>query len=174
MNAVRKNITTDRATFGKRERSAPKTGRDTGGSSVRHASSKHDNRREKDKSTEHKRCNIASLNPREFNQAPTTTLSINGLMLNVKFMIDTGAAPNLIKERNVLANTSISRDDILYLSGITQEKIATLGSMHLNFLGYKIKMHAVPNNFSIVQEGILGSDFLCDNATIDFPKKVLS
>ncbi|KAL6256685.1 hypothetical protein P5V15_012804 [Pogonomyrmex californicus] len=34
-------------------------------------------------------------------------------------------------------------------------------------------MHVVPNNFPIVQEGILGSDFLCDNATIDFPRKLL-
>ncbi|KAL6252240.1 hypothetical protein P5V15_015214 [Pogonomyrmex californicus] len=91
-------------------------------------------------------------------------------MPDVKFMIDTGAAPNLIKERNILSHTSVFRDDILYLSGITQGKIATLGSMQLDFLGYKIKMHAVPNNFPIVQEGILGSDFLCDNATIDFPK----
>ncbi|KAL6252256.1 hypothetical protein P5V15_015749 [Pogonomyrmex californicus] len=61
----------------------------------------------------------------------------------------------------------------MYLSGITQGKIATLGSIQLNFLGHKIKMHSVPDNFPIVQEGILGAEFLSDNATIDFSRKVL-
>ncbi|KAL6252043.1 hypothetical protein P5V15_015024 [Pogonomyrmex californicus] len=115
---------------------------------------------------------MSTLNPREFNQAPTATLTIKGLMPNVKFMIDTGAAPNLIKERNILSHTSIFKDNILYLSGITQGKIATR-VYATRLLGYKIKMHAVPNNFPIVQEGILESDFLCDNATIDFPRKLL-
>lgn len=86
-------------------------------------------------------------------------------------MVDTGAAPNLIKERNILPNTQVNEKAVAYLSGITEGQIATLGIVETSFKEQKIKFHIIPNNFPIVQEGILGADFLNDHALIDYSKK---
>lgn len=86
-------------------------------------------------------------------------------------MVDTGAAPNLIKKRALHPETRIRTDDPLYLSGITSGRIKTLGSAEIELIGHLITVHIVPNNFPIAQEGILGSDFLHDAACIDFIKK---
>lgn len=82
-------------------------------------------------------------------------------------MIDTGAAPNVIKENFVGNKRKINQCEILYLNGITPEKIKTLGSIEIELLGYPVTLHVVPNEFPIVQEGILGSDFLQDASKID-------
>ena len=86
-------------------------------------------------------------------------------------MVDTGAAPNLIKERNLHPETNINRSDTLYLSGITSGKIKTLGSVKVEYKGYPILMHTVSDRFPITQEGILGSDFLRDATNIDLKNR---
>ncbi|KMQ89174.1 enzymatic polyprotein endonuclease reverse [Lasius niger] len=63
---------------------------------------------------------------------------------------------------------NIRKDDTLYLSGITDGKIKTLGSIRIFYMGYPLDMHVVQDNFPIPQEGILGSDFLQDASKIDF------
>lgn len=88
-------------------------------------------------------------------------------------MVDTGAAPNIIKRRALHPETRIRTDDPLYLSGITSGRIKTLGSAEIELMGHVITVHVVPNNFPIAQEGILGSDFLHDAACIDFIKKCI-
>lgn len=86
-------------------------------------------------------------------------------------MVDTGAAPNLIKKRNVHPETPISSQETLLLSGITKGKVKTLGSINIIFMGYPLTFHIVPDNFPIAQEGILGSDFLRNTSRIDFQEK---
>lgn len=88
-------------------------------------------------------------------------------------MVDTGAAPNLIKFRNLSPETEIRENDRLFLSGITDGRIETLGSIQLAYKGYPVKMHVVQNNFPIPQEGILGSDFLRDASQIDFKNQFI-
>ncbi|XP_070154034.1 uncharacterized protein [Polyergus mexicanus] len=83
-------------------------------------------------------------------------------------MVDTGAAPNLIKLRSLHPEANILDTDKLLLSGITDGKIETLGSIQILYMGYPIDMHVVRNNFPVPQEGILGSDFLRDASKIDF------
>ncbi|KAL6257817.1 hypothetical protein P5V15_011411 [Pogonomyrmex californicus] len=83
-------------------------------------------------------------------------------------MVDTGAAPNLIKKRCLRLDTSVTENDTIYLTGITDGKIETLGSAKIEFGSHEITLHVVPDSFPIAQEGILGSDFLHDDATIDF------
>lgn len=87
-------------------------------------------------------------------------------------MIDTGAAPNLIKRRSVRSEV-IVRDENVYLSGITKERIKTLGTIKISYMGYPIELQVVPDNFPITQEGILGSDFLEDVSVIDLENKAV-
>jgi len=85
-------------------------------------------------------------------------------------MIDTGAAPNVIKKRSLHPEIIIKRDDTLFLSGITNGRVETLGSIEISVMGHPVTLHVVPDNFPIAQEGILGSDFLRDASTINLSK----
>ncbi|EFN84673.1 hypothetical protein EAI_04357, partial [Harpegnathos saltator] len=79
------------------------------------------------------------------------------------FMIDTGAAPNLIKRGTLTRNNEINLNDTLLLKGITAGSIPTLGSTTIKYMGFPIKLHVindVNDDFPIAQEGILGSAFL--------------
>lgn len=89
-------------------------------------------------------------------------------------MIDTGAAPNLIKNRNVAPSTPVSHHDPLHLSGITSGTVRTLGAIESNIHGHPLTLHIVPDEFPITQEGILGADFLRGSATISFPNEYVS
>ncbi|XP_011859737.1 PREDICTED: uncharacterized protein LOC105557175 [Vollenhovia emeryi] len=88
---------------------------------------------------------IAVLSPNDFRHAPTITLSAEGLSKDSKFMVDTGAAPNLIKP----------------------------SSININYLGHRINLHMVTDDFPISQNGILGSDFLQDASRIDFSENLV-
>ena len=105
--------------------------------------------------------------------APTVALAADGLLQETTFMVDTGAAPNLIKIRSLHPETKIRSDDTLYLSGITDGRIKTLGSTEIFYMGHPLNIHAVPNNFPISQEGILGSDFLQDASSINFKDRAV-
>jgi len=85
-------------------------------------------------------------------------------------MIDTGAAPNLIKYEKVKADEYIDANSRIFLSGITGDKIKTLGILDAKCLGHRLRFQVVNNNFPIPQDGILGSDFLRDASKIDFLK----
>lgn len=88
-------------------------------------------------------------------------------------MIDTGAAPNLIKKRNLHPGTRIRADQTVFLRGITDGSIETLGSIDIVFMGHPVTLQVVGNDFPITQEGILGSDFLRDASRIDFAKRIV-
>ena len=89
-------------------------------------------------------------------------------------MIDTGAAPNLIKIRNRRPEIYVQTQQSILLSGITDGNIKTLGAVEIKFMGYAIILQVVTNDFPISQEGILGSDFLCSATKIDFVQKILT
>jgi len=86
-------------------------------------------------------------------------------------MVDTGAAPNVIKKRSLHPEAVIKRDDTLFLSGITNGRVETLGSVEIFVMGHPVTLHVVPDNFPIAQEGILGSDFLRDASTINLSER---
>lgn len=87
-------------------------------------------------------------------------------------MIDTGAAPNLIKQRSVHPEVTM-KDENVYLSGITKERIKTLGTIKTTYMGYPLELQVVPNDFPITQEGILGNDFLDDVSVIDLENRAV-
>lgn len=116
---------------------------------------------------------IAILNSNDFSHALSVTISANGLLRNTEFMIDTSAAPNLIKKRNLYPGTRIRADKTVFLRGITDGSIETLGSVSVKFIGHPVTLQVIGNDFPITQEGILGSDFLCDASRIDFTKRAI-
>lgn len=89
-------------------------------------------------------------------------------------MIDTGAAPNIIKKRNILPENKINTGNTFVLSGITQGNIATLKSVKINYMGYPIELHVVSDSFPITQENILRSTFLNDAESINFKKQQIT
>jgi len=80
-------------------------------------------------------------------------------------MIDIGVEPNLIKARNVHSDTQILREDKLHIVGVTDGFAESLGSIQVSLIGHPLRMDVVPDNFSIPQEGILGTDFLKNSAS---------
>lgn len=88
-------------------------------------------------------------------------------------MIDTGAAPNVVKKRSLHPHTPIAYGELLYLSGITSGRVETLGSVEIEFMGHPVALYVVPDNFPIVQEEILGSDFLRDATNINLQEQCL-
>lgn len=89
-------------------------------------------------------------------------------------MVDTGAAPNLIKNQNLHRVIKIEPNDKLILSEITAGKIKILGSTCITYMGHDIKVHVVDNDFPISPEGILGFKFLRKTSKIDFARQSIS
>lgn len=58
-------------------------------------------------------------------------------------MIDTGAAPNVIKIRNVVRGVNIRDDTPLYLNGITSGRVETLGSIEVNIMGHTVNLYII-------------------------------
>jgi len=100
----------------------------------------------------------------KFSASPVITISVEGLLPERVFMIDTGAEPNFIKARNVHPDTQILREDKLHIVDVTDGFVESLGSIQVSLMGHPLRMDVVPDNFPI-QEGILRTDFLKDSAT---------
>lgn len=77
----------------------------------------------------------------------------------LEFLVDSGSGPNIIKERFLNSNTSVNRNEILNLTGITTHHVTTLGLAQIDILGRPVAFHVVENKFPIPQDGIIGSDF---------------
>jgi len=76
-------------------------------------------------------------------------------------MIDTGAAPNLVKARNLLPEgESLGKKRWRNRTGILPDHGETFSTIQAQFKGHLIKFYIIPNHFPIPQEGILGRDFL--------------
>lgn len=88
-------------------------------------------------------------------------------------MIDTGAAPNIIKVHKVKPGTKINANDIVSIIGVTAGSIDTLGSIKVDLLGRKTIFHLVQSNFPIIADGILGGDFIPVTANISYKENCL-
>lgn len=88
-------------------------------------------------------------------------------------MVDTGAAPNLIKQNRVNSGTKIDTRTTLRLTGITDGEVRTLGKIQANVHGRVINFHVIGEDFPIPQDGILGADFLSGAGKINFVSQVV-
>lgn len=116
---------------------------------------------------------IRTLNLNPDPEAPAVLIEGDNLLGPTEFMIDTGAAINLVKMESLCPNTLINYKDRVRISGISHEKITTRGSTNIKILGYDVKAQAVPNDFPIEEGGILGLPFLKGNSKIDLIDSVL-
>jgi len=99
------------------------------------------------------------MNPKKFSASPITTISLEGLLPERVFMIDTGTEPNLIKARNIHPGTQILREDKLHIIDVIDGFVESLGSIQVSLMRHPFRMDVVPDNFPIPQKGILGIDF---------------
>jgi len=60
-------------------------------------------------------CRVVVINLKKFPTSPITTISVEGLLPERIFMLDTGAEPNFIKVRSVYSDAEISREDKLHI-----------------------------------------------------------
>lgn len=88
-------------------------------------------------------------------------------------MVDTGAAPNLVKRNRLNPGVEIDTRTTLRLVGITDGEVKTLGKLKINIYGRDIEFHVVNENFPITQDGILGADFLSGTGKINFVDQVV-
>lgn len=89
-------------------------------------------------------------------------------------MVDTGAAPNLIKGHKIKSHLPTETGHILRLSGITEGCVNTLGTVHVALNEHVVVMQVVPDDFPIPQDGILGAEFLRETAQIDFADQTVT
>jgi len=79
------------------------------------------------------------------------------------FILDTGTNATLSKQES----TQIFREGKLHIIGVTDGFIESLSPIQVSFMEYLFRIDVVPDNFPILQEGILGTGFLKDIAPID-------
>ena len=88
-----------------------------------------------------------------------------------EFMVDTGCPLNLIKWSSLKPGTQFDKDVEFELVGIGDGVVRTLGQIKIKIGKDLIDFQVVPDNFTIGQNGILGSQLLKDKeATLKFYK----
>jgi len=93
------------------------------------------------------------------------------MLHDTEFMIGTRAAPNIVKKRNLCPETQIRANRTLLLSGIIEGNIKILGSTDVHVMESPVTFQVVTDDFFIMQEGILGSDFLRGATKTNFAKR---
>ena len=66
---------------------------------------------------------------------------------------------NLIKQNSVNPNLPINGKIVLKLTGINNLPLFTMGQIPINILGYPTILNIIPNEVSIDEDGVLGSEF---------------
>lgn len=89
-------------------------------------------------------------------------------------MLDSGASPNLVKVKYLKTNTTIDKNNVIELHGISNIPIFTLGSVVVNLFNREAVCHVVPNDLAIPHAGLVGFEFFSKHgAKIDYKNKVL-
>lgn len=88
--------------------------------------------------------------------------------------MDTGSETNLIKISSLKDGTEIDNSKTYSLAGISDQLINTLGQVTVNFDNITCKFNVVKDDFPILEEGILGVEFLkSEECTLSFPDQEL-
>lgn len=95
----------------------------------------------------------------QIEDVPSVKLKGPDFKNELKFLVDSGSGPNIIKRKFVTPETVVDGNEILRLSGITAHHVTTLGLALIDILGCPVAFHLVEDDFPIPQDGILGSDF---------------
>ncbi|CAK9809081.1 hypothetical protein ANTQUA_LOCUS5872 [Anthophora quadrimaculata] len=90
-----------------------------------------------------------------------------------RLMVDTGSEPNLIKKSALKRHLTIKPDNALAISGITDGRVKTHGSVIVQIRDRGILFHVVSDDFPIETDGILGSEFCNHEVDILYSKNRL-
>lgn len=86
-----------------------------------------------------------------------------------QFLIDTGAEGNIVKKCILPEDCIIDQSKALLIQGIGDTFVPTLGTTTTEILGHTTDFQAVPDDFAIPSEGILGIEYFeSAAANIDF------
>lgn len=97
----------------------------------------------------------------------------------MQLLIDSQADVSIIKVNDINANINLNNYEQIYLKGITDQVITSLGTTNMkikfNDRWVSHKVHVVPETFEIPVGGILGKDFLKTfNCNIDYSTMTLT
>ena len=91
-----------------------------------------------------------------------------------RFLIDSGAEANIIKQSLLPPEVKIDESIRVYLKGTGPNVMPTLGMVEIKILGVFSKFVVVSDNFQIPEKGLLGSTYFEDaNAILDYDSQVL-
>ncbi|CAK9827891.1 hypothetical protein ANTRET_LOCUS5530 [Anthophora retusa] len=90
------------------------------------------------------------------------------------FLVDTGAEINIIKLKSLDENVRVSLDDSAVVTGITSERLETIGTTMITLHNSPVKFHVVKSTFPLKNDGILGQEYLRqEQAEISFAHNTL-
>ncbi|CAK9816540.1 Retrovirus-related Pol polyprotein from transposon 17.6 [Anthophora quadrimaculata] len=90
------------------------------------------------------------------------------------FLVDTGAEINIIKLKSLNENVRVSLDDSAVVTGITPERLETIGTTIITLHNSPVKFHVVKSTFPLKNDGILGQEYLRqEQAEISFAHNTL-
>ena len=120
-------------------------------------------RPEKSALSEYTRTNLKSYNINLSNppdQIPTVKIILKNMQLLL--LIDSGSQCSILKFSDLPNEykTSINNKNVVKLRGITSLPVLSKGCVIINIYGTCITFHLVGSEFKILQNGILGNDFL--------------
>ena len=103
--------------------------------------------------------------------APVIKLYIPEFDRLLTFLVDTGAAVNLIRQSEISPTMFIEEDNVVELKGITPHSLPTLGKVKIFINGVATEFYLVAGTFPIKESGILGTEFLkMSQAKINYPE----
>ena len=98
---------------------------------------------------------------------------------SIKLLLDTGSDLNLIKINKLTGETEINENEKIYLQGINDKIVPTIGRTTINLIidkkEFKTDFYVVNKQFPVTGDGILGHTFLVkNNAVIDIANNILT
>ena len=91
-----------------------------------------------------------------FQYPPYLSYSSNELLQSkARFLVDTGAEINVIKLDALDEDQMVNENEAIEITGITQSKISTIGTVNIELMKSKITFHVVHSDFPISTDGIL-------------------
>lgn len=82
-------------------------------------------------------------------EVPSVRIDSPMLAFETTFMVKTGAQVNIIKRRALKNKKIIGSEDKLFLTGITEQTVPTLGSADIFLLDAIAAFYVVPDNFPL-------------------------
>ena len=93
-------------------------------------------------------------------KSPVIEMTFENYEVSLKFMLDTGAGPSLLKIGKKPSKAIVFENEILELKGITKESMYSRGKTPLIFRDITLYFHLVPDDFPIDEDGLVGSEML--------------